>query len=143
MNDVFNRLRYMPTILRTLCMASLGLGVIMPVLACFPSSHFQIFDDDLTGRELWTQGYGPFFVISGGELLLQGIGLYRGISWSRWLVVFQYLFVVPLVAIYLFHHDTDQRFLVMQTLGGGVVWAAFFYWYLFRKQKNQFIGETA
>jgi hypothetical protein len=142
-NDVFNRLKYMPTILRTLCMASLGLGVIMPVLACFPSSHVQIFDDDLTVRELWAQGYGPFFVISGGELLLQGIGLYRGISWSRWLVVFQYLFIVPLVAIYLFHHDSDQRLLVLQTLVAGVLWAALAYWYLFHKQKDQFIDETA
>lgn len=123
-------------------MASTVLGVIMPVLVCFPSSHFQMFDDDLTGRELWAQGYGPFLVISGGELLVQGIGLYRGISWSRWLVVFQYIFIVPLVVIYLFHHDSGQRLLVMQTLVAGVIWAAFSYWYLFHKQKNQFIVEA-
>jgi hypothetical protein len=41
MNDVYNRLKYMPTILRTLCMASLGLGVIMPVLRAFRRATFK------------------------------------------------------------------------------------------------------
>jgi uncharacterized membrane protein (DUF2068 family) len=94
-------------------------------------------------RQLWSQGYAPFAVIVGGALLLQGVGLIRGASWSRWLVVLQYVFFIPLVAVYMIHHDGDHRSLVIQTFFTGVVWAAFFYWYLFKKQKSQFIGDTA
>jgi hypothetical protein len=143
MSDVINRLRYMPIILRTVCLTSLGLGVMLPISLCFPANHVQVFDDNLTVGQLWSQGYAPFFFICSGALLIQGIGLIRGVSWSRWLVVLQYVFFIPLVVVYMIHHDGDHRSLVIQTFVTGVAWAAFFYWYLFQKQKSQFNGDPS
>ena len=142
MSDVINRLRYMPTILRTICLASLGLGVMLPISLLFPTNHVQMFDDNLTVGQLWSQGYAPFVVMCSGALLIQGIGLVRGFPWSRWLVVLQYVLFIPLVVVYMIHHDGDHRSLVIQTVVTGVAWAAFFYWYLFQKQKSQFNDDT-
>lgn len=116
---------------------------MLPISLCFPANHVQMFEDNLTVGQLWSQGYAPFAFISGGALLLQGIGLIQGVSWSRWHVVLQYVFFMPLVVVYMIHHDGDHGSLVIQTFVTGVVWAAFFIGIYFKNKRANFDSDTA
>ena len=135
---VRERVRTMPWVLKITSLASVCLGILMPLFACLPSAPFEIFDEQVTVRELWVYGYGPFVVLWGLALLAAGFGLLRGIGWSRWIIVFHHAFLIPLATIYWLRRRENLGILVFETFVLGSIWGVFFFWYLFRRHKDLF-----
>ena len=138
MRRLYEELMAMPVILRLTILASFGTGAALLVTTLFKIGTFQIYDETLTGDQLWSEGYGPFFVIAGLILMSAGLGTFKGRGWARWLVVFLSFAMSPIPLIYSRHHSMQAAHLVWAFVVPGFVWAAFFYWYLFHKQKEHF-----
>jgi hypothetical protein len=132
------RFQAMPWLLRIACLASLLLGVFMALSACLPFATFEIFDEQVTGRQLWAFGYGPFVLLSGFALLAAGVGLLQGRGWSRWIIVFIHAFLIPFAVIYWLRRRENLGILLFETFVLGGLWAWFFFWYLFRRQRSLF-----
>lgn len=107
----------------------------MLILVWLPLEKVGIFDETLTVRELWAYGYAPFVVLIGVILLAASIGLLRGRSWSRWIIVFLYPLTIPFAVIYSLRHPESIGTLALQGVVAGSVHAAFCYWYLFCRER--------
>jgi hypothetical protein len=138
MKSLFEALSAMPLILKLTVMATFCTGAAVLVVTVFRFGTFQIYDETLSGEQLWAEGYGPFFVIIALIMLASGLGMFKGRRWSRWFVLFIYVAASPVPLIYSRHHPSQDAFLLWSFVASGSVWAAFFYWYLFHKQKEFF-----
>jgi hypothetical protein len=130
-------LEKMPWILRITCVASFLTGVVVVLTTIFPVSGMRINDETLSTAELWEKGYAPFLLIAGIAMTLSGIGILKRWGWSRWLAVLLYVFSAPIGYIYTRHHPNTTMFSAANLIPG-IIWAFFFYWYLFYKQKKAF-----
>lgn len=138
-NAIIRTLEAMPTILRITCLASFLMGIVILVSTIPRIGRIQINGEALSAAELWSRGYGPFLVICGTAMALAGVGIFRRRGWSRWIVIFLYVIFSPIEIIYLRSHPQPMSDLVwVSNLAPGVIWAAFFHWYLFYKQKKAF-----
>jgi hypothetical protein len=70
-------------------------------------------------------------------MTMAGIGIWMRRGWSRWLVVLLYVFPIPIEIIYSRNHSRPNG-LSWGYCIEAVVWAGFFCWYLFYKQKKAF-----
>jgi hypothetical protein len=138
MNGVVSRLDGMPWVLRITCLASLGMGIVMLVISIFQIGSIRINNETLSWGEVRAAGYNPFLVISGLAMAVAGIGIWMRRGWSRWLVVLLYVFPGPIEIIYWRNHAHGGKGLPWGYAIDAVVWAGFFYWYLFYRQKNAF-----
>jgi hypothetical protein len=103
MRRLYEELMAIPLILRLTILASFGTGAALLVTTLFKVGTFQIYDETLTGDQLWSEGYGPFFVIAGVILMSAGFGTFKGRGWSQWLVVFLSVAMSPIPLIYSRH----------------------------------------
>ncbi len=71
-------------------------------------------------------------------MVVTGVGIWQRWKWSRWLVVLFYLIPLPIPVIYLRSHPQAVTDVIFSYGISAVMWAGFFYWYLFYKQKNAF-----
>jgi hypothetical protein len=74
-------------------------------------------------------------------MTMAGIGIWTRRAWSRWLVVLLYVFPIPIEIIYSRRHSRPNGL----PLGYGieaVVWAGFFYWYLFYSRRSHSIERS-
>lgn len=129
-NGSIRRLDGMPWVLRITCLASLCTGLVLLVISIFQIGSFRVNDEALSWEQVRAAGYYPFLVISGLAMTMSGIGIWLRRGWSRWLVVLLYVFPIPIEIIYLRSHSRSNGL----PWGYGieaVVWAGFFYWYLF------------
>ncbi len=137
-NGVITRFEAMPLIMRLVCLASLCTGFMLLVISVFQVGSIRIFDETLSWSQVRAAGYYPFLVGSGLAMVVNGVVIWKLWKCSRWRVVLGYLIPLPIPLIYLHSHPqtgTD----IMFTYGiSAVVWAGFFYWYLFYKQKSAF-----
>src|ERR1700679_4334181 len=136
-NGFICRLDSMPWVLRTTCLASLCTGVALSVISVFQIGSFRINSDVLSWVQIRAAGYYQFLVISGLAMTMAGIGIWMRPGWARWLVVLLYVFPIPIEIIYSRSHSRPNGL----PWGYGieaVVWAGFFYWYLFYKQTRAF-----
>jgi hypothetical protein len=138
MRRLFEALAAMPLILRLLVIASFCTGAAVLVATLFKVGTFQIYDETMSGEQLWSDGDGPFFVINALIMLAAGLGIFKRRVWSRWLVLLLYVAAAPILLIYSRHHPSQNGYLVWSFIVPGFVWAAFFYWYLFHKHKEFF-----
>jgi hypothetical protein len=138
MRRLFEALAALPLILRLLVIASFCTGAAVLVATLFRVGTFQIYDETLSGEQLWSAGYGPFFVLIALIMIAAGLGLFKGRGWSRWLVLSLYVAVAPILLIYSRHHPSQDEYLVWSFVVPASLWATFFYWYLFHKQKEFF-----
>lgn len=138
MRRLYDELTAMPLILRLTVVAIFGTGAALLVAAVFRVGTFQIYDETLSGAQLWSEGYGSFFVIAGLIMVSAGVGTFKGRGWSRWLVVFLSLAMSPIPLIYSRHHSPQTAQLAWTFIVPAFIWAVFFYWYLFHKQKEHF-----
>jgi hypothetical protein len=136
-NRIIRDLEKMPLVLRLACISSFLMGVVVVPTTLLPVGGMRIIDETLSTAELWDKSYAPFLLIMGIAMILAGIGIFRGWGWSRWIVVLLYVFTAPVEYIYSRHHPNTAMFSTTNLIPG-VIWAAFFYWYLFHKQKKAF-----
>jgi uncharacterized membrane protein (DUF2068 family) len=138
-NDVITRFEAMPLIMRLVCLASLCAGFMLLVISVFQIGSMRIFDETLSWSQVRTAGYYPFLVGNGLAMVVTGVGIWKLWKWSRWLVVFGYLIPLPIPLIYLRSHPQSGTDVIFTYGISAVVWAGFFYWYLFYKQKSAFV----
>jgi hypothetical protein len=118
----------MPWLLRITCLASLCTGLAISGASTLQIGSFRINEETLTWGQVWAAGYYPFLVVSALAMVVAGIGIWMRRGWSRWLVVLVYVIASPI---------GDGAFPWGSCIGA-VIWATFFYWYLFWKQKKAF-----
>jgi hypothetical protein len=128
----------MPLLLRLTCLASLGAGLGMLVISLFQIGSFRIIDETLSWEQARAAGYHPSVVISGVAMTIAGIGIWIRRGWSRWLVVLLYVIASPIEIIYCRSHPQGVSGMPWGYGITAAVWAGFFYWYLYYKQKNAF-----
>lgn len=138
MRRLFEALTAMPVILRLTVLATFCTGAAVLIATLFRVGTFQIYDETLSGEQLWSEGYGPFFVIITLIMIVAGLGILKGRGWARWLVLLIYVAASPVLFIYSRHHPSQNWYLVWSFVVPAFLWAAFFYWYLFHKQKAFF-----
>jgi hypothetical protein len=137
-NDVVGRLRGMPWILRTTCLASLGVGLALLVMSIFQIGSVRIDDEALSWGQIRGEGYYSFLIVSALLLTAAGVGIWLHRGWSRWIVVLLYLITSPIEIISRWHHTRGTPGLPWDYGIEAVVWGGFFYWYLFYKQTKFF-----
>jgi hypothetical protein len=137
-NGAICRLDSMPWVLRITCLASLGVGIVILVLSIVQVGSIGINNETLTWVEVKAAGYYPFLVICGLAMAVAGIGIWMRRGWSRWLVVLCGVFQGPIEIIYWRSHSQGVAGSQWSYCISASVWAGFFYWYLFHKQKNFF-----
>jgi hypothetical protein len=71
-------------------------------------------------------------------MAVAGIGIWMRRGWSRWPVVLCGVFQGPIEIICWRSHSQGAAGSQWSYCIGAAVWAGFFYWYLFHKQKNFF-----
>jgi hypothetical protein len=138
MKRLFEPLAAMPRILRLIVLASFFTGTAVLIATVFRVGTFRIYDETLSGEQLWSEGYGPFFVIIALIMIAAGVGILKGRRWARWLVLLIYVAASPVLFIYSRHHPSQNGYLLWIFVVPAFLWAAFFYWYLFHKQKDFF-----
>jgi hypothetical protein len=138
MRKVVLALTAMPLILRLTVLATVCTGAALLVVTAFRIGSFRIYDERLSGQELWSEGYGPFFLIIALLMLTAGLGMLKGRRWSRWLLLFLYVPCSPVLLIYSRHRSREDAHLTWGFAISALLWAAFYYWYLFHKQKQFF-----
>lgn len=137
-NGAIGRLDSMPWVLRITCLASLGVGVVLLVLNVFQVGSIGINNETLSWVEVRAAGYYPFLAIFGLAMSVAGIGVWMRRGWSRWLVVLFGAFQAPIEIIYWRGHSLGGSGSPWRYGISAAVWAGFFYWYLFHKQRNYF-----
>jgi hypothetical protein len=137
-NGVISRLEAMPLIMRLTCLASLSTGLAFLVITVGQIGSIRIIDETLSWSQVRTAGYYPFLVALALATTTAGIGIWMRWGWSRWLVVLLYLIDSPIEIIYWRSHTHGDAVFPWGGCIGAVVWAAFFYWYLFCNQKKAF-----
>jgi len=137
-NGAIGRLDSMPLVLRITCLASLGVGVVILVLSIVQVGSIGINNEKLSWVEVRAAGYYPFLVICGLAMVATGIGIWVRRGWSRWLVVLCGVVQGPIEIIYWRSHSQGVAESQWSYIIGASVWAGFFYWYLFHKQKSFF-----
>jgi hypothetical protein len=135
---VIRRFDSMPWLLRLLCIGSLGAGLAMLVICTFQVGTFGVHGEQLSWARIRAAGYYPFLVISALAMALAGLGIWLRRSWARWFVVSLPLIESPIEIIYRRSHLHADLGFPWGACIGAVVWAAFFYWYLFYNQKKAF-----
>lgn len=138
MNGAVETVEAMPRILRLTCLANLFVGFFIFAQSVLQFGSVRIFGERLTWDQLRSEGYRPFFVICGIAMIAAGLGMMLRRGWSRWLVVFLYVFFSPIQIIYVHHHPQSPWITKWEFLAEGTIWAGFFYWYLFHKTSNSF-----
>jgi hypothetical protein len=98
----------------------------------------RINKESLSWVEVRAAGYYPFLVISGLAMAVAGVGIWTRRGWSRWLVVLLYLFPAPIEILYWRSHSQSEFQFPWGYCINAAVWAGFFCWYLFYKQKAAF-----
>jgi hypothetical protein len=71
-------------------------------------------------------------------VVVAGIGIWMRRGWSRWLVVLFGALQAPIEIIYWRSHPLGGSGSPWRYCISAAVWAGFFYWYLFHKQKKAF-----
>jgi hypothetical protein len=137
-NGVLRRLDSMPMMLRIACVASLGTGIVMLALCLLQIGSIRINNERLSWLEVRTAGYYPFLVIGGLAMVVAGVGIWMRLGWARWLVVLLYVLPTPIEIIYWRSHAQGESQFPWGYGINAAVWAGFFYWYLFHKQKKAF-----
>jgi hypothetical protein len=137
-NGAIGRLDSMPLVLRITCLASLGVGVVILVLSIVQVGSIGINNEKLSWVEVRAAGYYPFLVICGLAMTVAGIGIWMRRGWSRWLVVLLCVFTSPIQIIDWRSHSHGGLGSQWGYCISAAVWAGFFYWYLFHKQKKAF-----
>jgi hypothetical protein len=135
MKTFIKKLLAMPRLLGLTIVLCFVFGLFMPFSVCSPSSSFTIFDQRLTGRDLWSYGYAPFLLLMALAFLVAAVGLFRGWGWSRWIIVLLYSSMIPFIFIFGRQHPDEMGGMIVQTVIMGGIWAGFWYWYLFRREK--------
>jgi hypothetical protein len=138
LNRAIRRLDGMLLILRLTCLGSLCAGLAMLVICILQTGTFGINDERLSWAQIRAAGYYPFLVIVAVAMTIAGLGIWMRRGWSRWLVVLLYLIDSPIEIIYWRSHPHGNVVFPWGGCIGAVVWAAFFYWYLFYNQKKAF-----
>ncbi|HVB56539.1 MAG TPA: hypothetical protein VNE63_08930 [Candidatus Acidoferrales bacterium] len=138
-NGVIARFEAMPLVMRLVCLASLCAGFMLLVISLLQVGSIRIFDETLSWSQVRAAGYYPFLVGSGLAMVVTGVGIWKLWKWSRWLVVLGYLIPLPIPLIYLRSHPQTGTDVMFTYAISAVVWAGFFYWYLFFKQKSTFV----
>jgi hypothetical protein len=137
-NGVIGRLDGMPLVLRITCLAILGVGIAILALSIVQVGSIGINNEALTWVEVRAAGYYPFLAICGLTMAVAGIGIWMRRGWSRWLVVLCGVFQGPIEIIYWRSHSQSVAESQWSYSICASVWAGFFYWYLFHKQKSFF-----
>jgi len=101
----------------------------------FSDGSFRANDEVLSWGQVRAAGYYRFLVISGLAMTIAGIGIWIRRGWSRWLVVLLYAFPIPIAIIYSRSHLRANGLPWSYGIEA-VLWAGFFYWYLFYKQRK-------
>jgi hypothetical protein len=78
MKILIKKLFAMPKLLWLTIVLCFVFGLLLPFSVCSPSATFNIFDEQLTGRDLWSYGYAPFLLLMALAFLVAAIGLFRG-----------------------------------------------------------------
>jgi hypothetical protein len=137
-SGVIRRLDSMPWLLRIICIGSLSAGLAMLVICILQIGTFGINDERLSWVQIRAAGYYPFLVITAVVMTIAGFGIWMRRGWSRWLVVLLYLIDSPIEIINWRSHPHANVGFLWGGCIGAVIWAAFFYWYLFYNQKKAF-----
>jgi len=124
----------MPALLKVMVAPLFVLGPLFLILPCLPYCNIGVLGEQLTFRELWKYGYGPFIILTGLVSLVAGICMLQGRSWSRWLLVFFCALEIPVLFIHCLRHPEKCGTLIAQVVVEGGAWAGFSYWYLFRRE---------
>jgi hypothetical protein len=137
-NGAISRLDSMPVVLRITCLASLGTGIIILALCILQVGSIGINGETHSWVEVRAAGYYPFLVICGLAMAVAGVGIWMRRGWSRWLVVLLGVCQGPIEIIKWRNHPQGGAGSPWNYCIGAAVWAGFFYWYLFHKQKKAF-----
>lgn len=147
MKSFVKKLLALPRLLALMIVLCFFFGFFLPFCVCSSTATFDIADERLSGRELWSYGYAPFFLLMALAYLVAAVGLFQRWRWSRWIIVLFYVFVIPICVIYGRRHPDDTGSVIDQSfqfLVVGGVWAGFWYWYLFRrKQLRVYFGDDS
>jgi hypothetical protein len=91
----------MPWLLRILIAASLGIGLVFPLLPFVPGATFDLGDQQLTNQELWQTRVAFALFVVGPLMLFVGAAVFLRKSWIRpLLVVLPVLQLLPFFAVH-------------------------------------------
>jgi hypothetical protein len=77
------RLGRVPFLLRSIAMASFGIGIAFPLVAVIPGATFDFFGDSLSWRELWQTRVAFALLATGPLMLFVAFAIFRRARWVR------------------------------------------------------------